>query len=389
MIDRVVIVDDEFMIRQFMEESIRRLKIDVLHAASGEEAIEVLRAEEVQMAFVDMRMGKLTGMDVLRFRNDHCPNVFFVIMTAYSNLETATEAMQLGAFDFLIKPFSPDQTAVVIEKARRWRQLTEQQGYLQRQLQERRGPHPIIGHSGAMEKVLNLSARVAPTQATVLITGESGTGKELVANDIHRRSDPSTNRPYIRMNCAAVPENLLESELFGHEKGAFTGAISRRVGRFELADGGTLLLDEIGEISPAMQAKLLRILQESEFERVGGAKTVRVNVRVIATTNRDLKAEVERGTFREDLFYRLNVFPIHLPPLRERAKDIGILANAFLERQANQLRRSLHFTTEALETLCAYRWPGNVREMENVIERVAILEDGPDIPRSGLPADII
>ena len=229
---------------------------------------------------------------------------------------------------------------------------------------------------------------MAPTHAAVLITGESGTGKELVAAEIHRLSAPRSDRPYIRMNCAAVPDSLLESELFGHEKGAFTGATERQIGRFELAHGGTLLLDEIGEIKPAMQAKLLRVLQESEFERVGSGKTIRVDVRVIATTNRNLKQEVERGNFREDLFYRLNVFPIHLPPLRERGGDIAEIAQALLAKQEQKLRRRLTFAPETLACLARYRWPGNVRELENVIERAAILEETEVIQRHVLPPEI-
>lgn len=389
MIERILVVDDEFMVREFVEESIRRLGFTVLSAANGEEAVEALRTADVHMAFVDLKMGRLSGMDVLRFRNQAAPRVVFVIMTAYGDVDLAAEAIELGAFDFLIKPFSPEQTAIVIEKARR-RQAPAEPAPAPAALPPVAPPPPrLLGGSRAIRSVLEMASRVAPTQATVLITGESGTGKELVAREIHARSDPDGSRPFIRMNCAAVPENLLESELFGHEKGAFTGAVGRRIGRFERAHGGTLLLDEIGEISPAMQAKLLRVLQEQEFERVGGADTIQVRVRVIATTNRDLKAEVDRRRFREDLFYRLNVFPIHVPPLRDREDDVATLAAAFLDRQARSLGRPLRFRPEALESLCRYPWPGNVREMENVIERIAILADGPDILAGALPAEVV
>ena len=388
MIDRVLIADDEFLIRQFLEESITRQGIEVVCAFDGQEAIEAIGKYDVQMAFVDLKMGDVSGMDVLRHARRTCPHVMVVVMTAYGTVETAVEAMHLGAFDFLLKPFAPDQAVVLIEKARRWTQLSERQGYLQREVTAPSTGSRIIGSSDEMRQTLRLVERVAPTAATVLITGESGTGKELIAGEVHRLGAESTERPYVRMNCAAVPENLLESELFGHEKGAFTGATERRIGRFELADGGTLLLDEIGEISAAMQAKLLRVLQESEFERVGGTKTISVDVRVVATTNRDLKQEVANGNFREDLFYRLNVFPLHMPPLRERHEDVVEIATELLAREARKLHRHLEFSPAALDGLRQYHWPGNVRELQNVVERVAILEDGPQITAAALPGDL-
>jgi transcriptional regulator with GAF, ATPase, and Fis domain len=278
---------------------------------------------------------------------------------------------------------------ILIEKGRHWLQMNERESFFRNEIIVPEGfQSRTVGSSEPIMKVNKLVRRVAPTDATVLITGESGTGKELIAADIFRLSDPNGTKPYIKMNCAAVPETLLESELFGHEKGAFTGASERRIGRFELADGGSLLLDEIGEIPPAMQSKLLRVLQESEFERVGGAKTVKVNVRVITTTNRNLKKEVADGTFREDLFYRLNVFPIELPPLRERGRDCLEIAEYFLDIQKNKLGRELKFDSSARDLIMAYSWPGNIRELENVIERIAILEDGPGVGASAFPADI-
>jgi len=390
-IDRILVVDDEFLIRQLLEETAGRGGLEVVTAGSGEEAIEILEKEEFQMAFVDMKMDRMSGMDVLKFARKNCPRMLFVIMTAYGTVETAIEAMKLGAFDFVIKPFSPDQMDILIEKGRLWLQLNERDSYFKQEICRQSGgvSGRAIGESSEMQEVNRLIERVAPTRATVLITGESGTGKELIASEIHSLSDPEGDRPYIRMNCAAVPENLLESELFGHEKGAFTGAVERRVGRFELADGGTLLLDEIGEISPAMQAKLLRVLQESEFERVGGGKTIKVDVRVIASTNRDLKKEVSEGNFREDLYYRLNVFPIHLPPLSKRSNDAVAIANYYLSVQEGKLGRRFELDNSAIELIKKYSWPGNIRELQNVIERIAILEDGPGISASAFPQDII
>jgi len=390
-IDRILIADDEFLVRQMLEETASRRNVEVVSAGSGEEAIELLKTQEFQMAFVDLKMGKLSGMDVLRFCNKNSPKIIFVIMTAYGTLETAIDAMKLGAFDFVIKPFSPDQMDILIEKARLWLQMNERGQYFQKEISVSGGGFTAktIGESQEMREVRRLLERVAPTDATVLITGESGTGKELIASEIFKLSDPMEKKPYIRMNCAAVPENLLESELFGHEKGSFTGASERRVGRFELADGGTLLLDEIGEISQNMQSKLLRVLQESEFERVGGSKTIKVNVRIIATTNRNLKEEVKKGSFREDLYYRLNVFPIHLPPLRERGGDVVKIASYFLDIQQRKLGRQLHFDESSNNIITKYPWPGNIRELENVIERIAILEDGPTISDKAFPSDML
>ncbi|MDD3118344.1 MAG: sigma-54 dependent transcriptional regulator [Victivallales bacterium] len=398
MIDRILVVDDEFLIRQLLEETASRRGLEVVTAGSGEEAVAILEEQEFQMAFVDMKMGRMSGMDVLKFARQRRPAMLTVIMTAYGAVDTAIAAMKTGAFDFIIKPFSPDQMDILVEKGRLWLQLHEREHYFRAEMTggdataaadgtpELSGR--AIGDSPEMCEINRLIRRVAPTGATVLVTGESGTGKELIASEIHRLSDPDGTRPYIRMNCAAVPENLLESELFGHEKGAFTGAVERRIGRFELADGGTLLLDEIGEIKPAMQAKLLRVLQESEFERVGGNKTVKVQVRVIASTNRDLNQEVAAGNFREDLFYRLNVFPIPLPPLRQRRRDAVKIARHYLDLQGKKLGRSLQLDDTATALIAAYPWPGNIRELQNVIERIAILEDGPVISAVHFPADM-
>jgi DNA-binding NtrC family response regulator len=392
LIDTALIVDDEFLVRQMLEETVLRAGLDVHSAGSGSEAIEALKKNDIQIAFVDLKMKKINGMEVLKYCCEKKPEVLVVIMTAYGTVEDAVKAMKIGAFDFVLKPFTPDQVEVVLDKAREWFRLNARHQYFQTELIGKSSRKEFfssaIGNSHKMQEVKHLIRRVAGTGSSVLISGESGTGKELAAAEIELISNPNRTRPYIRINCAAVPEKLLESELFGHEKGAFTGALERRIGRFELADGGTLLLDEISEISVEMQAKLLRAIQESEFERVGGNKTIKVNTRIIATTNRDLRKEVAEGNFREDLYYRLNVFPICLPPLRERENDIVELGNYFLYRQNTKLKKDLFFTPDALEKMIRYNWPGNVRELENIVERVAILSDGPEINRQMLPFDI-
>ena len=388
MIDRILVIDDEFLIRELLEETAIRKDIEVVTAGSAEEGIEILKNQEFQMVFCDMKMKKLTGLDVLKFCNENKPEIMFVLMTAYGTMETVIEAMRLKSFDFFIKPFSPDQMDIVLDKGERWLKMNQQNLYF-KEISIKSGEFGSerVGDSPQMKDINRLIERVAPTDANILISGESGTGKELVAADIHKLSNKTGS--YIRFNCAAIPENLLESELFGHEKGAFTGATERRIGRFELADGGTLLLDEVSEIDIGMQAKLLRVLQESEFERVGGSKTIKVDVRVIATTNRDLKKEVESGRFREDLYYRLNVFPIDLPPLRLRDGDITEIAYHFLNFQSKKLGRTLDFDQSAITVISNYSWPGNVRELGNVIERIAILEDGPIIGENAFPIDII
>jgi two-component system, NtrC family, response regulator AtoC len=386
MIDRILVADDEFMIREVLEETIKRHDIEVITASNGDEAKKMLEKYDFQMAFVDLKMGKTTGMDVLQHCRAKSPSTLFVLMTAYGTVETAVDAIKMGAYDFILKPFSPDQTDVIIEKANKWLQMSEKQIYLSNELNRQVGfLKEIIGSSKEMDGINKLIHRVANSHVTVLVTGESGTGKELVSSAIENIANPKKKAPYIRMNCAAVPENLIESELFGHEKGAFTGANERRVGRFELADGGTLLLDEIGEVPIAMQAKLLRVLQESEFERVGGNKTIKVTVRIIATTNRDLKEEVKKGNFREDLFYRLNVIPIKVPPLRERGRDIQVIAETMLQRVCKRQKRTLTFNSSALQLINSYNWPGNVRELENFIERLGVLEDGPEIGDDAIP----
>lgn len=390
LIDKVLIVDDQFLVRQMLEESVSRKGYDVRSAASGEEAVELLKKEEFQLAFVDLKLGKLSGLDVLKFSREKCPDMLFVIMTAYGTVQEAVNAMKLGAFDFVMKPFTPDQMDIIIDKAENWLSLRERSLYLKKELySETDYSSKAIGSSPLICEIKKLIARVAPTEATVLITGESGTGKEVIASEIERLYNPLREKPYIKLNCAAIPEKLLESELFGHEKGAFTGANERRIGRFELADKGTLLLDEISEISLEMQAKLLRVLQESEFERIGGNKTIKTSVRIIATTNRDLKRQVISGKFREDLYYRLNVFPLNLPSLRERGEDVIEIAEYFLKGENRKLGKKLYFSPPSINLMKQYPWPGNVRELKHTVERLAILHDGPAINKEDLPPDII
>jgi DNA-binding NtrC family response regulator len=317
------------------------------------------------------------------------PGTAFVVMTAFGTISSAVEAMKKGAENYLLKPLDPEALGAVVERAMEKARLVQEAQRLRDRLRERNAVSHIVSSDPKMDAVLELVAQVGPSRASVLVTGESGTGKELIAEAIHAAS-PRAKAPFVRLHCAALSESLLESELFGHERGAFTGAVARREGRFKQADGGTLLLDEIGEVPPPVQVKLLRFLQERTFERVGGNETLKVDVRVIAATNRDLAAEIRKGTFREDLFYRLNVVTIELPPLRERRGDIPTLASFFLRRYAAENGKTIEtFADDALRTLLEYRWPGNVRELENVVERAVVLCEGPRVEKRNLPATLV
>jgi two-component system response regulator AtoC len=379
-IERILIVDDEILVRDFLAETLRRKKFDVLTAENGQKAIAMLKEHSFDMVITDMKMPNLTGNDVLRKVKELSPNTLVVIITAFGSIENAVEAMRLGAFNYLIKPFSPDSIEAVIEKAQEFNSLVEENQFLRQELSPSgRAPHKIISESPAMKQILNEVAHVAKSNAAIFIHGESGTGKEIIAHAIHHQS-PRANRPFIKVNCAAIPETLIESEFFGHEKGAFTGASARRLGRFELANGGTLLLDEITETPQGLQAKLLRVTQEQEFERIGGSKPVKVDVRLISTTNRDIKEALAQKMIREDLYYRLNVVPILLPPLRDRKEDIIPLAEYFLEKTAQENHKELKsLTAEARKKLQSYRWPGNVRELANIIERAVVMDAGRQI----------
>ncbi len=381
-IERVVVVDDDPTIRRSLELQLQGKRLSVALCASITEAERAVAREPFDLMFVDVRLPDGNGTDLLARLSSQPRKPVIVMMTGHGSVESAVSCIRAGAFDYIIKPFSSGQIDVVINKAASFIQALKVNQVLSFQATD---PAPFIGESQGIRQLRQLIQKVAPTEATVLIGGENGTGKELVAMEIFRASARST-KPFIKVNCAAISENLIESEFFGHEKGAFTGATEKREGRFELADQGTILLDEISEIPPKLQAKLLRVLQEREFERVGGGRTIRVNVRVLATTNRDLATSVERQEFRQDLYYRLNVFPITVPPLRARKEDIPLLVDAFLQRIAQRTGLpSPSITPPAMDILTAYDWPGNVRELQNVIERAVILHD----PEEGISGAVM
>ncbi len=377
-IQRVLVVDDDSFSREFLTEASRSLGLHTTACKSGEEALEHARQNAVDLIFTDLRMPGMSGIELVRKVNQEHPDLPVVVVTAHGTVEAAVEAMRIGATDFLVKPCTPDTIEVVVKRTERTRRLESENEYLRAEYASDHTAQ-LVAQSPPMIDLLRTAERVASSKGTVLITGESGTGKERIAQYIHEKS-PRRDAPFIRVNCAALSESLLESELFGHERGAFTGAHKRREGRFELADGGTLLLDEIGEISQSLQTKLLRVLEEEEFERVGGTTTLKVDVRVIATTNRDLPREVGEGKFREDLYYRLHVLPIRMEALRDRREDILPLAHHFAEFYARQngLPRP-NFTEDAERRIHDWNWPGNVRELENSIHRAVILLDGGDI----------
>ena len=383
--DKILVIDDELIIRKSLEAQLRKKRYAVASAASIKEAEHYLGKDQFDLLFLDVRLPDGQGTDLLE-RLGQLPRPPMVVMvTGHGSIESAVECMKKGAFDYIVKPCSIEQIDVVLKKAEGYSQLVKVNQYFSDQLLQE---SDLVGGSAPMQRLKGLIQKVAITGATVLVTGENGTGKELVARELYRLSSLN-GKPYVRVNCAAIPENLIESEFFGHEKGAFTGATDRRDGRFELAHGGTILLDEIGEVSLSVQTKLLRVLQEHEFERVGGAKTIKVSVRVIATTNRDLQKAVQTGHFREDLYYRLNVFPIVVPPLRERSDDIALLANTFLERLSRRSGvRFQGFSKASMDCLLAHPWPGNVRELHNTIERAVILaepESAIQVEDLGLP----
>ena len=373
-IQHVLVVDDEPLIRKFLVETLKRMGFAVQDASDGAQALRKIKSETFDLIFTDIKMPSLSGMELLRKVREVSPESVIVMMTAYATVESAVEAMKMGAFDYIIKPFSPDQIEMVTRRATERQSLIEENQYLRSEILKEYGFGEIIGNTPVMHSIFEVIKKVANSRATILVQGESGTGKELAARAIHFSSVRS-NAPFIKVSCAALPENLLESELFGHEKGAFTGAVTRRLGRFELAHRGTLLLDEVSEIPLGLQAKLLRVLQEREFERVGGTRPIKVDVRIVATTNRNLDEEIEAKRFREDLFFRLNVIPITLPPLRERDGDVPLLAQHFVDRYCRENNRShKQIVPEALELMCHYAWPGNVRELQNVIERAVVLD---------------
>lgn len=376
-LDRILVVDDTPIIRKSLEERLRGKRYAVSTAGSIAEAEKRLSANTFDLVFLDMELPDGDGRIFIERMSHTDPKPLVVMITANGSIESVVECMRSGAFDYVTKPFSMTQIDLVLKKASEFQRAVKVTDFLNRDSISRR---EIIGKSPPIVRLRELIHRVGRTNATVMISGENGTGKELVANEIFLNSQ-RLNKPFIKVNCAAISETLIESEFFGHEKGSFTGATDQRDGRFELADGGTILLDEVSEISLALQAKLLRVLQEREFERVGGNKTIKVDVRVLATTNRDLLKAVQKGDFREDLYYRLNVFPIIVPPLRDRTGDVETLANHFLERFSREHGiKSCGFSPDGMVGLHAHRWPGNVRELQNVVERAAILaEEGSPI----------
>jgi nitrogen regulation protein NR(I) len=382
-VSRVLVVDDEANLRKVLSAMLRKEGYEVAMAENGEVAQAEFEKNGADVVITDMVMPKLGGLDLLKAVHSTRPEVPVIIITAHGTVDSAVEAIKMGAFDYITKPFEQAEIQAVVAKAARTQEAN--QAHVP---PEGKARSSITGESSQVQELFKIIDKVADSPSTVLITGESGTGKELVATALHDGSSRK-DKPLIKINCAAIPKDLMESELFGYERGAFTGAVTSKPGRFELADAGTLFLDEIGEVPIEMQVKLLRVLQESEFERVGGIKTTRVDVRVIAATNRDLLAEVEAGRFRKDLYYRLNVVPIHLPPLRDRRADVPALVRHFIEKYNKRLNKKIEgIADEALVTLQAYPWPGNIRELENLMERVILFADGPRIEAHDLPAPV-
>ena len=381
---RILVVDDDRFMRGSLTDVLEGAGHEVVPCEGAEIALEALAGDAFDVAITDLKMPKVTGLEFLERAIEIDARLPVIVITAHGTVETAVRAMKNGAFDYILKPFGQEEVTLLVDKALTNRRLASENEIFHRESRQRRNERPLLGKSEAIIEVRDRIAAISDTDTTVLIRGETGTGKELVAREIHY-SSPRADRPFVTVNCAALSAGLLESELFGHEKGAFTGADRRRAGRFELAEGGTLLLDEVSEIEPNLQAKLLRVLQEREFERVGSEKTIRCDVRVLATTNRDLAVEVREGRFREDLFFRLNIVPIEIPPLRERKDDIPLLADEFqarTERKTGRPHRRLMEGT--VRILLAYHWPGNVRELENLIERAVLLSPGDELIIEGL-----
>jgi two-component system response regulator HydG len=384
----ILIVDDEQSHRLMLRAHLEGEGFQIVEASDGHEAVDRVNERGVDLVLMDIRMPTMDGIEALKRIKEATAATQVIMMTAYGSINSAVEALKAGATDYLTKPLDMDELIFKAKKALHYRQLEEENILQKERLGIRFDFSSIIGTSPRMKELFETLSMAAPTEATVLLLGESGTGKELVANAIHQNS-PRKEKPYVKVNCAALPETLLESELFGHEKGAFTGALDKKQGRFERADGGTLFLDEIGEMSPPTQTKILRVLQEREFEAVGGMKTIKVDVRIIAATNKDLAEELKKGKFRDDLYYRLNVVPITIPPLREHTDDIPLLAEHFLRIYSEKNKRKIKgFGTGVMDVFIGYSWPGNVRELENIVERTVIMTREDTITLGDLPAGI-
>jgi DNA-binding NtrC family response regulator len=382
---RILIVDDETIVRDSLGAWFRQdgHKVDV--AEGGKDALRLVTTNRYEIAFLDIKMPGMDGLELQARLSQADPELTVVLMTAYASVETAVKAMKNGAYDYIVKPFDPDDLSMLVKRAAEHRSLRAENIRLKKSIESAAAPPPLLGSSPAMRQVAELVATVAAADSTVLVTGESGTGKEVVARAIHAAS-PRRYNPMVVVNCGALPEGILESELFGHEAGAFTGARARHKGKFESAEGGTVFLDEIGEVSPKVQVELLRVLEEKKVTRLGGSAPLGVDFRTITATNRDLQAAVKDGSFREDLFWRLNVVHIHIPPLRERPEDVPVLAEQFLARFAQSMsRRPMRLAVDALDALAAYPWPGNVRELQNAIERAVVVGHGDTVTAADLP----
>jgi DNA-binding NtrC family response regulator len=384
----ILIVEDEAKMRRLLELNLGDDGFTTFSAGDAETGLKLLRDNPIDLVLTDLKLPGMDGLEFLQTIKRQNAALPVVVMTAFGSVETAVEAMKAGASDYVLKPFSLTEMRLVIHKELDVRNLREENRSLREALGKRYSHPNIVARSSKMQEVLSTVERVAPTNATVLLGGESGVGKDLIARAIHEKSKRASG-PFLKINSTAIPENLLESELFGYEKGAFTGAVASKPGKFELADKGTLFLDEIGDVPPAIQVKLLRVLQEREFERLGGTKTIKVDVRLIAATNRDLREALEQGTFREDLYYRLNVVPIDIAPLRDRKEDIPDLVNLFISRcEGESGKRVEGITAQAMQSLTNYHWPGNVRELQNIVERACALSKGPLLEASDVHLDI-
>jgi DNA-binding NtrC family response regulator len=387
-VTKIMVIDDEPLMRMTIQDALVAEGYKVITAETGGNGLTLLRENQTDMVITDLRLPDMDGIQMLREVKTVSPETPVILITAYGSIDSAVTAMKEGASDYLTKPFSMDELLLIIRRILRIRELEEENLSLRKKVEERYGLEGLVGKSPQMLKIYDLIETVSQTDTTVLVYGESGTGKEMVANAIHLQS-PRKKGPFVKVNCAALPETLLETELFGHEKGAFTGALKQRKGRFEMADTGTLFLDEIGDISPAVQVKLLRVLQEREFERVGGNETLSVDVRLICATQKDLKEEIRKGAFREDLYYRLNVVPVILPPLRERREDVLLLADHFIDKFSKKMGKEIVGLSEDAKTLLLrYPFPGNIRELENLLERAIALIKGKIIQAEDLPDEV-